>query len=83
MTKNDLLTMLGALGAVLIVFFMLFAVAGCSVQADPSTANGKKMVSNCAVCRVVWTAAGWKTECPAPATSPNISPMPPMPRMPK
>ena len=44
---------------IIAVAVILVLLAGCSVQPDPST-GGQKMVSNCAVCRAVWTAAGWR-----------------------
>lgn len=55
----------------MVIVVALSSVAGCVFRADPDAPQGKVVVTKCAVCRLVWTAAGWKTECPAPATQPE------------
>ena len=57
----------------LIAIFVLSlpSVAGCVFRANAEAPHGKVVVTKCAVCRLVWTAAGWKTECPAPASQPE------------
>lgn len=47
------------------------SAAGCVFRAQPDAPHGKVVVSECGVCRLVWTAAGWKTECPAPTSQPE------------
>ena len=57
----------------LIAIFVLTlpSEAGCVFRASAEAPHGKVVVTKCAVCRLVWTAAGWRTECPTPTSLPE------------
>lgn len=60
-----------ALWLVGLIVLMLASTAGCVFRTQADAPHGKVVVTRCAVCRLVWTAAGWKTECPAPTSQPE------------
>ena len=45
--------------AVVIPILLLAAVCGCQFKPDPYCPGGQVVVSKCAVCRMVWTGAGY------------------------
>jgi len=43
----------------LLVLALLATVAGCQFKPDPYCPGGQVVVTKCAVCRLVWTGAGY------------------------
>jgi hypothetical protein len=44
---------------ILAVLGLLATVAGCQLKPDPYCPGGQVVVTKCAVCRLVWTGAGY------------------------
>ncbi|MCG3181837.1 MAG: hypothetical protein BIFFINMI_04272 [Phycisphaerae bacterium] len=63
--------MLRTLLPIAAILLALPSAAGCVFRTQADAPHGKVVVTRCAVCRLVWTAAGWKTECPAPTSQPE------------